>query len=181
VGASAAIVALFGASVLLWAGLEKARNPAATVSTLRQLGVPTALANAAGLVVAAEVAVALALVFRPGSGWTHAAVAGLAGAFALAGVVALRKEERIRCTCFGSGTGGYLGTSQIAALVPWLGGVAFLSAADPPDPSAARAASTLAAIALAMALLRLGSLASAWREARADRVTARETYRWARR
>jgi hypothetical protein len=34
----ATTVALVGASILLWAGLEKARDPASTASTLRQLG-----------------------------------------------------------------------------------------------------------------------------------------------
>jgi hypothetical protein len=174
----ATTVALVGASILLWAGLEKARDPASTASTLRQLGVPARLANAAGLIIAAELAVALGLVFRPDSAVTQGGVVLLAGGFALAGLVALRRDEPVRCTCFGSGRDGYLGTNQVFALVPWVGGAAFLHVADLAPPSPSRGAAMLAAIGLAMAGVRLIPVLGAWREARGDRRSARETYLW---
>lgn len=175
------MVALVGASILLWAGLEKARDPGSTVSTIRQLGVPARLAKAAGLVIAAELTVALGLVFRPDSAVTLGGVVLLAGAFALAGLLALRRDEPVRCGCFGSGRGGYLGRNQVLALVPWVGGAAFLYVVDLAPPSPSRAAAMLAGVGLAMAAVRLLPLPGAWREARGDRRSARETYLWLRR
>lgn len=178
----ATAVALVGASILLWAGLEKARAPASTASTLGQLGVPASLAGpAAGLVVLAELAVALGLVFRPDSALTLAGVVLLAGAFALAGLLALRRGEPVPCTCFGAGRGGYLGENQVRALVPWVGGAAFLYVADVASPSPSGGAAMLAGVGLAMAGVRLIAVLPAWREARGDRRSARETYLWLRR
>lgn len=179
VSALATTVAVVGASTLLWAALEKARDPEATASTLRQLGVPSPLAlAAAGLVILAELAVGLGLVFGPNSVVTQGGVALLAAAFALAGLVALRRDEQIRCTCFGPGRRGYLGVPQVAALIPWAAAVTILHAADMAPPSPSEGASTLAAVALVMSGLRLAPVLGAWREARGDRRSARETYGW---
>ena len=174
-------VALVGASILLWAGLEKARDPASTASTLRQLGAPARLANAAVLIIPAELAVALGLVFRPDSAVTLGGVVLLAGAFALAGLLALRRDEPVRCSCFGSGWGGYLGRNQVLGLVPWGGGAAFLHVVDLAAPSPSRGAAMLAGVGLSMAGVRLVPVLGAWREARGDRLSARETYLWLRR
>lgn len=175
----ATTVAVVGASILLWAALEKARDPEATASTLRQLGVPSRIAlAAAGLVIAAEFAVGLGLVFRPDAVVTHGGVALLAAGFALAGLLALRRGEQIRCTCFGPGGRGYLGVPQVASLVPWAAAVAILYAAGTAPPSRSEGASMLAAMALVMSGLRLIPVLGAWREARGDRRSARETYGW---
>jgi hypothetical protein len=174
----ATTVALVGASILLWAGLEKARDPASTASTLRQLGVPARLTNAAGLIIPAELAVALGLVFRPDSAVTQGGVILLAGAFALAGLLALRRNEPVRCSCFGSGWGGNLGRNQVLGLVPWVGGAAFLHVVDLAPPSPSRGAAMLAGVGLTMAGARLVPVLGAWREARGDRRSARETYLW---
>lgn len=174
-------VALVGASILLWAGLEKARDPASTASTLRQLGAPARLANAAVLIIPAELAVALGLVFRPDSAVTLGGVVLLAGAFALAGLLALRRDEPVRCSCFGSGWGGYLGRNQVLGLVPWVGGAAFLHVVDLAAPSPSRGAAMLAGVGLTMAGVRLVPVLGAWREARGDRLSARGTYLWLRR
>ena len=173
----ATLIALVGASILLWAALEKARNPRATASTLRQLSVPAGLAGAA-LVIAAELAVGLGLVLRPDSVWTQSAVVALAGAFALAGLIALRRDAAIRCTCFGPGGGGYLGASQVVAFVPWAGGAAVLSVSGVTPPSPSHAAAMLAGVALTMSGLRLVPVLGVWWEARGDRLSARETYVW---
>ena len=177
---AATSVALVGAGVLLWAALEKARDLGAAASTLRQLGVPGRATVPAALVVLAELTVALALVFRPDLLWTQAGVMLLAAAFAVAGLLALRRDEPVRCTCFGAGRRGYLGTRQIAALVPWAAGAAFLNvAAATPGPS--EAATLFAGLALALATVRFLPVLGAWREARGDRRSARETYVWLRR
>lgn len=174
----ATTVALVGASILLWAALEKARDPGATVSTVRQLGAPAGLANAAVLIIPAELTVALGLVFRPDSAVTQAGVVLLAGAFAFAGLLALRRDEPVRCSCFGAGRGGHLGANQVLALVPWVGGAAFLHVAHLVAPSPSRGATMLAGVGLVMASLRLVPVLRAWREARGDRRSARETYLW---
>jgi hypothetical protein len=174
----ATAVALGGASLLLWAGLEKARDPASTASTLRQLGLSATLANVGVLIIPAELAVALGLVFRPDSTVTQAGAILLAGAFAVAGLLALRRDEPVRCTCFGSRRSGYLGANQLVALVPWAGGAAFLHVADLTPPSPSRGAAMLAGVGLTMAGARLIPLLGAWREARSDRLSARETYLW---
>ena len=178
----ATTVALLGASILLWAGLEKARDPGSTVSTLRELGAPTALARVGGFVlILAELVIAVGLVFWPDSVWIQAGVVVLAGAFAVAGLLALRRGELIRCSCFGSARRGYLGANQIKALVPWLGGVAILRVAEVEAPSPSRGAAMLCGIALTMACVRLVPVLGAWREARGDRRAAVETYVWAHR
>lgn len=174
----ATAVAAVGASILLWAGLEKAREPGATVSMLRHLGVPPILARAAGLVIVVEFTLGLGLVFRPDSLVTQGGVVVLGAAFALAGLLALRRDEPIRCTCFGPGRHGYLGVAQIAALVPWVGAAAILNAADLSRPSPSEAASILAVVALAMTGLRLIPVLGASWEARGDRRAAGETYLW---
>ena len=177
----ATTIALAGASILLWAGLEKARDPGSTVSTLRQLGVPTPLARLGGVLILAELAIGVGLVFRPDSVWIQAGVVVLAGAFACAGLLAVRRGELIRCSCFGSTRRGYLGANQIRALVPWLGGAAILRVADVEAPSSSRGAALLSGLALTIAAARLVSVLGAWRVARGDRRAAAETYVWAHR
>jgi hypothetical protein len=177
----ATTIALMGASILLWAGLEKARDPGSTVSTLRQLGVPAPLAAVAALLILAELAIAVGLVFRPDSVWIQTGVVVLAGTFAFAGWLALRRGELIRCSCFGSTRRHYLGANQIKALVPWVAGVAILRVADVEAPSPSRGADMFLGIALTIAGVRLIPVLGAWREARGDRRSAVETYVWARR
>lgn len=169
------------ALVLIGAGLEKARDRSATTSTLERLGAPRAVAwHAAGLLGATEVAVALGLVFRPDSAWTQAGVVVLAVGFALAGVLALLEDEPIRCNCFGSSGQGTLGTHQVVALLPWLGGVALVHGGTQGPPSLEAGAARLAAVGLALAAWRGIALVSAWRAARDDRRSAREMLVWLR-
>jgi hypothetical protein len=178
VGALATVVAAVAGSILLWAALEKARHPGGLAATLRHLGVPSTLVRAAGLVIAVELGVGLGLVFRPDSLLTQGGVVVVASAFAVAGLLALRRDEPVPCTCFGPGSPGYLGVNQIAALVPWVGAAAILNAADVARPAPSEGASILAVVALAMAGLRLVRVLDVSREARADRRSARETYAW---
>jgi hypothetical protein len=174
----ATTVALLGAFVLLWAGLEKARDPGAPASTLRALGVPPRLAALGVLIIPTELAIGVALVFRPDSAWTQGGVLVLAGAFAVAGLLALRGDQQIRCACFGSGRGGYLGADQVLALMAWIAGVAILNVADAGHPAASQASALLAGVAVTMAAVRLMPVVGAWHEARGDRRSAVETYRW---
>lgn len=172
---AAAAVAMAG--VLLWAGLEKARDLGPVAATLRQLGLRGAASRPlAASVATAEVGVALALLFRPDSGWTQGGVVALALAFAAAGALALGRGEPIHCACFG-GRGGKLGLGQVVALVPWLAAAALLALAAEP-PSAVAGAGRLAAVGLALASWRAVAVWDAWREARGDRLSAEEMYVW---
>jgi hypothetical protein len=161
-------------AVLLVAALEKARTPVPTVATLRGLGVPHALALPVTRVLTlAEFGTAIAVLFAPASTLTHAAIVALAVAFALAGVVALRSDKPLRCSCFGAG-GGYLGWRQIIALAPWLAGVAVLRVAAP----SADGALLFACTALLILAARSVSLAKTFIEAAGDRKSAQEMLRW---
>ncbi len=172
-------VALAMACVLLWAGLEKARNLSSAASAMAQLGVPaTGARAAAALLAAVEVAVALGLVFRPGSVATLAGVLGLAGAFAVAGLIALRRNAQIRCGCFGPYGDASLGMNQVAALPFWLGGVALLWLEGPGESPQAESASLLAMAGLAMAAVRAANALKVARHARDDRRSAEEMFLW---
>jgi hypothetical protein len=167
------------AAVLFWAGMEKARSLASLVSTLRQLGFPDEGARvAAPILVAAELGVALGLVFQPDSVATLYAVLGLAGTFALSGVIALRLNQEIRCGCFGPLGHGNLGKDQVAALPFWLGTVSLLWLAPPAHASGFQRAASFAALGLTLASVRgVGALRAA-REARGDRRSAQEMLVW---
>lgn len=169
-------VAVAIATVLLVAALEKARTPELTAAMLRGLGVRRSSAMAmTRLLTLAELGTALAVLFAPGSTFTLAAIVILAVAFAVAGGLALRSDEPIRCTCFGAGGGGgYLGRRQIIALVPWFAGVAVLGVATPNTDGAALFALT----ALLILAARSMRLATAFLEARGDRKSAQEMLLW---
>jgi hypothetical protein len=167
------------AAVLLWAGLEKTRSRGSLRTALRQLGMPQGAGSiTASLVAAMEVVVALGLVFVPGAPWTIAGMVFLSTAFALAGLIALRRDEPIHCGCFGPGGWGSLGKPQIAALPLWLGVAALLWMAKPTPPSLSQGFLLLATVALGMATIRGISASRAWKKARDDRESAQEMLLW---
>jgi len=175
----ATAVALTLAVVLFWAGLEKVRHLTPFVSTLRQMGIPAGGAQPAALVLlGAELGVAVGLVLRPASAMTLTAVLSLAGAFAVSGLIALRRKQTVRCGCFGPYGNGYLGMNQIAAFPLWVGAVALLWVQGTPPPSGLRAASALAAVGLTLAALRAVHAVRAAHEARGDRRSADEMLVW---
>lgn len=166
------------AAVLLWAGLAKARNASAFADVLRELGMPRRGAPIlASSVIVIELGVALDLIFRPRSTATLAALVGLAAAFALAGLLALRRQGEIHCGCFGPYGSGHLGRRQILAFPLWLAGAGLLwqNAAAPIDLAGAP---SFALVTLSMATLRGASTVRAAYAARADRRSAREMFVW---
>jgi hypothetical protein len=173
-------VAVAMAAILLWAGLEKFTNLPATASTVSALGIPAKWADrASGFVPLSEVAIALGVLFAPGSRWTLVGVVALGGAFALAGLVAVLRNERIRCNCFGSGVAGaYLGPAQILALPAWIGAALILHYGVPKTLPIATGALLFAAVGLAITTLKAAALWQAVRDARGDRVSAQEMYIW---
>jgi hypothetical protein len=173
---TAAVVAAF----LLGAGLAKVTNLPATASTVSALGIPAKWADrAAGLVPLSEIAVAFCVLFAPNSPWTLVGVVALGGAFALAGLVAMLRKERIRCNCFVSVAAvAFLGPAQILALPVWLGAALILLYGVPLHQPLATGALLFAAAGLALAALKVPALWQAVREARGDRVSAQEMYVW---
>jgi hypothetical protein len=173
-----AAMAMAMAAVLLYAATEKARDPGPLAATIRALGAPEAAGRPMALAVTfAELAVALAILFRPDAAVTHAAVAGLAALFALAGLAALRSDEPIRCSCFGSGS-RFLGIPQLVALIPWLGGVAVLRAGYVTAPPFVTSALLFATTSLTVASVRVVGVWKAYRQARGDRRAAQEMNEW---
>ena len=95
----------------------KVVRPAASTSALVDLGVPHNLAAlAVAAAVAAEGAVATAIVVLPRSGYTTFAWLSLFGIFALPAIVALARDVHIECGCVGSLRSSELGRAQIAQL-----------------------------------------------------------------
>jgi hypothetical protein len=178
VAATSAAVVI--AALLLRASLEKFTDLGATAATVSALGVPARWAGlAAGFVAISEVAAALGVLFAPHSRWTQAGVVALGGAFALAGLVAVLRKERIRCNCFGSGAAGaFLGPAQILALPAWLGAALILHYGVRQNPALATGALLFAAAGLAITTLKVPALWRAVREARGDRISAQEMYAW---
>lgn len=171
--------ALIMAAVLLWAGLEKCRNLALTAATVKEIGFSSTASFPVALLVAiAEIGIALALLFRPNSTVTHASVVLLAGLFALVGLIALSSGKQIRCHCFGAGGNGQLGKSQILALMGWLAGIALLRIGGLEAPPFSIGVAYLAATCLVIASVRAFAVRKAILEARGDRVSAQEMYRW---
>lgn len=170
-------VTLVMAALLLWAGLEKARAVKSFASVLRQLGVPAATAPVlARIVIALELSAGLGLIYSV-SLPTITAVTGLATAFACAGLIALRRPQRIVCSCFGPYGTRALGRDQLIALPLWLGGVAILWSQRLMPPMTSRA-SLLAVVALGMASMRVAAAVHAAYVAHGDRRSAREMYLW---
>lgn len=173
----AQIAGIAMATVLFRAALEKVRKPGQLAATIRSLGAPIPVALPAALIVTlAEFIVGVALLFRPENSLAQLGVVGLAAVFALAGILALRREEPIVCSCFGT-EGGYLGVRQLLLFVPWAGAAMVLRYGAhevPPEVAAA----FLAAIAVGLATVRGNDILKALNEARGDRRSAEEMYEW---
>lgn len=165
------------AAVLLWAGLEKVRAVTSFASVLRQLGVRAAAAPAlAASVSVVELSAGLALIYSP-SRPALVVVAGLATAFACAGLIALHRKQRIACPCFGPYGTRALGRDQLTAFALWIGGVAILWSHPRTMPTVSPAA-LLAVVALSLASIRTATALRAAAAARGDRRSAREMHLW---
>jgi hypothetical protein len=170
----ATFVALIISAVLLIAALEKTRAPALTAATLRDLGIPHALTlPATRLLTLTEFSIAIAVLFTPMSILVRAAIVALAVAFAVAGIIAMRADEPLRCSCFGPRS-SYLGWRQIVALIPWFAGVAVLSFETP----SLEGALLFALTAFLIGAIRLVRLARAFVQARGDRRSGQEMLLW---
>jgi hypothetical protein len=177
----ALIVSCTMAGVLLWAGLEKGRTLDLSTSTILALGVPLRQARPVAMVlILAEICVGFGLLFWPDRVLTQTGVVALALVFALAGIIALSRGKSIHCNCFGWGSSGRLGRSQIVALLPWFVGVALLRLALTEPLRLSAGAARLCGVGLTLASFRAITVWRARREARGDRLCAIEMYLWPR-
>jgi len=162
-------------AILLAAAAEKIRAPRALAETLRLLDVQERIVPAGvACVIAAEVAVAIAILFRPDSTVTQGALVALAAAFAAAGLRALRRGEQIPCSCFGTSRIAYLGRPQLWFFAFFAGVAVLLRFGVPP----VRGAVLFAAVSLIVAVVAAWRVWSARAEARGDRRSAEEMYVW---
>jgi hypothetical protein len=164
VGATVAV-----AGVLLWAGLEKLRVHRDFLGTLTALGTAPQWLRRTGAVAVpvVELSVALGLLFWPGNRLPQLGIVVLAVAFAVAGVLALRAAQPIRCACFGL-SGSRLGRRQLYAFPAWIGAAVAIAAA-PPLWTAGTGTTVLAGTVLAMAAVRAVAVERARRAAAATR------------
>ena len=123
--------ALLLAVLLAWAGAAKVRDRVAARRSFAGLGVRVPV----GVVVAAELAVAVTLVLRPRVGGLAAAV--LLVAFTGVLVRALAHHSEVTCGCFGTGSDEAVGPATIVRNLLLLGAAVAATAAVRPHHSLA--------------------------------------------
>jgi hypothetical protein len=179
VGALATMTSLALATLMMWAGAEKLRSPEPTASVIVGLVSGFRWARpATAMLAVTELAIAVGLVWCPGSRVLLAAVVCLATLFATAGWLAMRAGKRISCSCFGSAGKRPLGRSQIVAFPAWVGACFLLLVAAPDIRPLATTTMLLALIAMTMALVRAPKVMRALLRARGDRHSATEMFEW---
>ncbi|WP_442813422.1 MauE/DoxX family redox-associated membrane protein [Streptomyces sp. NBC_01754] len=172
-----AALALAGvlAGLLTGPGLEKLRAPESFSSTLKALGLPSAVLRTASITLpAAEVLAGACVLLLPTQLWPIALIIALAFGFALAGALGLRAESPISCSCFGGGSEAVLGKRQLYAFPLWAGAAVSVEAIGR-SWSSGEGAAYLAVVLAVLCGLRAVSLARLWRDAKADRLAASES------
>lgn len=173
----ATTTAVLVGALLLAAAAGKVRDPQPLAGTIVSLGAPKDVAVPAVFALAVtEIIVAVAVLFRPESIAAQSGIVFLALLFALAGALALRRHEPVRCHCFGAGE-ATLGRTQLFALVPWAATVAVLRAFSTRQTLQTGAA-CFAAASLLVAAASAVAVTREWILARDDRRTAQENFVW---
>lgn len=168
------------ALLFLEAALQKARDLPGFISTLQQLRFPPfAAKNIALAVVFLEVAASSSLIFAPASVLSPGIVVMLSTAFAVAALIAISQQQDIYCHCFGAAGNARLGSAQLWALPLWWG-AALLSWSQSQKVPLTAAAIEFAAVSLILAAAAVLRAFGPWRQARGDRLSAREMYVWLR-
>jgi hypothetical protein len=159
------------AGVVFLSAAAKAVRPRPATAALAELGFPTRLARvavAAGIV--GEEAVGCGLVVRPHARDAQLAYVGLFAAFALLGLLALRRGRVIDCGCLGTlrrMTFGWPQLVQLAAVVP----AVVVVAGSAPDWSLQTGIGVLLVLQSATAALLLAWASPVWWRIRRDRVS----------
>lgn len=170
-----ALVAFVLAAVFIVGGVEKLRTRSPFSMTLASLGVPAVLIPVLlFLVPAAELGTAVGLMLVPAMAWPSVGVAALGAAFAAAGVLSLRVEQPVSCSCLGAATDGLLGRKQVILLPVWLTAAALLNFAPPPW-SVPQGLNLLALVVVASSGLHAIKVVRAWRNDAAYRMAIEES------
>lgn len=115
------LAAAAGAALLFTSGFSKLARPMHLRRTLQALGAAAGPARWGAIVLPiAEVVAAASLASVRGTAWPLVSLAGLGGAFMVAGLVAASKDETVECACFGGAGGTQLGWRQVAAFPLWV-------------------------------------------------------------
>lgn len=171
---TAAILSVPLCSLLLWSSAEKLRNPRPLVITMNRLGLPMSR-PVAHLISVAEAAVGFTAILWRGTIGASVAVASIGLVFAAAGALAIARRTNIRCSCFGAAYSSRLGARQLAALPIWLGSAYALRRAA--RVSILAGLRTILAMLVALAMLKIATIAVGYRRASKDRQIARQTAR----
>jgi Methylamine utilisation protein MauE len=167
-------VAFVLAAVFFAGGVEKLRTHSSFSMTLTRLGVPAVLIPVLRfLVPVAELGTAVGLMLFPAAAWPPVAVAALGAVFAAAGVLSLRAEQPVYCSCLGSAVDGLLGRKQILLLPVWLTAAVVLKLA-PPMWSVPQGLNLLALVVVASSGLHAVKVIRAWRNDAAHRTAIEE-------
>ncbi len=173
------VLRLIIVSVLIWAGLEKARNSSSARSALRALGAPHSVAGpAVAMITIAELSIAAGLIFMPRSHAVLAAVAALGVVFGVAGLFALWLDASVQCGCFGLSSSGLLGRRQLATLPLWIASAWVLWLERPDSPGLSDGLGALTIVSLGLAVARTIGALRATRVGRGDRLSAQEMLSW---
>jgi hypothetical protein len=167
------------AGIFLGAAAQKVLDLGRFFSTLEQLGFSALAARrVAPMLVLAEVLASLGLIFQRESVFTFTLVIALSSSFAAAGLIAIIRKRQIKCGCFGAYGNGTLGAPQLWSFPIWLVAT-LLSWSALAVPSVFGDQATGFAI-VCLILASLGAVRSVhlWREARGDRLSAKEMYVW---
>ena len=166
-------------AILLWAGLEKLRNPTPLVFTITSLGVTKYFASFfAGLLILSEFTLALFILFFSNSTTTHIGIITLAGIFAFAGLVTIISGKTIKCNCFGVGGTKYLGKAQIFAFPFWVISAGILHFGETRGVSLNSSALLFAIVSLLITGIRGIEVLRLQILSRKDRLSAQEMYLW---
>jgi Methylamine utilisation protein MauE len=173
---AAALLTLPLSGVLLWAGLEKLRERRQFIRTLAELGFSDQTRRALAVTVpCVELSTAGGLLLAPSMTWPRGALAALGGAFAAAGLLAVRARRPIACSCLGA-SGSTLGRRQIGLLPAWLCAAVTLHLLAP-DWSTQLGVQYLAGVVLGIGGLRAIDVAKAARGAVGNRRAIDEAAR----
>lgn len=161
--------------VLLWAGLEKLRLRADFDATLAALGIPAGLRILVRFgLVCGELGTGTGLVLLPSAVWPRLGLVILGATFAVGGVLGLRADHPVACSCLGAASHGPLGWRQIGLLPVWLSAAAALQWLHHPEQRWQRDLEYLAGLVVVMGAIRAAAVVRAWRSAVGDRVALAE-------
>jgi len=151
--------------VLLWAGLEKLRLRSEFGATLSALGIPVRPRILLMIAVpCGELGTGAGLVVLPSQAWPRLGLVILGATFAIGGVLGLRADQPVACSCLGAASHGPLGWRQIGLFPAWLGAAGLLQWVNAGQRWQA-GVQDLAGLVVLIGVVRAAVLIRVWRSA----------------